>query len=103
MFIRSKTLKGTTYYEVVEGYRDASGRVRHRNVISLGQSPTIAGAYRDAWQRQASCRRQLKQLSQTTGEVPAAVRRKIERIERALAQQQARLDALRLLVQRPLR
>jgi hypothetical protein len=44
MFVRSKVVKGLTYYQLVEGYRDSEGRVRHRNLASLGRHPTIEDA-----------------------------------------------------------
>src|SRR3954447_13846248 len=48
MFVRSKVVKGHTYYQLVEGYRDGSGRVRHRTVASLGREPTIRDALDEA-------------------------------------------------------
>ncbi len=48
MFIRGKIVKDNTYYQVVESYRDADGKVRHRNVVSLGQNATVDAAIKDA-------------------------------------------------------
>src|SRR4051794_13823315 len=46
MFVRSKTVKGRKYYQVIETYRDG-GKVRHRTIASLGQHPTIEDAYQE--------------------------------------------------------
>ena len=43
MFIRSKVVKGQTYYQLVEAYREA-GRPRQRSLASLGPHPTIEAA-----------------------------------------------------------
>src|SRR5262249_8813214 len=50
MFIRSKVVKGRTYYQVVESYRDC-GRVRQRTLASLGTHPTIEGARAEALEK----------------------------------------------------
>ena len=44
MYVRAKVVKGATYYQLVEGYRDDTGRVRHRTLVSLGRHPTVADA-----------------------------------------------------------
>jgi hypothetical protein len=43
MFIRQQTLRGATYYRLVESYRD-KGRTRQRVLISLGQASTLEEA-----------------------------------------------------------
>ncbi len=47
MFVRSKVVKGRTYYQVVETYRDGD-RVRHHTLASLGTHSTIEEALREA-------------------------------------------------------
>jgi hypothetical protein len=47
MFVRKKVVKGRTYYQVVESYRQG-GRIRHRTLASLGTHPTIEEACREA-------------------------------------------------------
>jgi hypothetical protein len=47
MFVRSKVVKGRTYYQVVESYR-SGGKVRHRTLASLGTCPTVEEAYHEA-------------------------------------------------------
>jgi hypothetical protein len=47
MYVRSRVVKGRTYYQVVESYRDG-GRVRQRHLCSLGAHPTIEEARREA-------------------------------------------------------
>jgi hypothetical protein len=59
MFIRSKVVKNQTYYQVVEGYRDEQGRVRHRTVGSLGQCPTPKDAIEANKRRMARLGRRL--------------------------------------------
>jgi hypothetical protein len=44
VFIRSKSVRGETYYQVIHGYRDEQSRVRHRVIASLGREPTLEGA-----------------------------------------------------------
>ena len=65
MFVRSKVVKGHTYYQLVEGYRDGAGKVRHRTVMSLGRSPTV----RDALD-EALC--QLSRVKEAGGDVVKA-------------------------------
>lgn len=43
MFIRTKTAKGRTYYQIVEGFRE-NGKVCQRIVLSLGQNQDPADA-----------------------------------------------------------
>ena len=31
MFVRARKVKGTTYYQLMRGYRDENGKVRHRH------------------------------------------------------------------------
>jgi hypothetical protein len=62
MFIRSKTVKGRTYYQVVENRRvskklGGDGRVRQRVFVSLGTEPTIEGAFRVGLERYFASRR----------------------------------------------
>ena len=62
MYIRKKAVKSETYYQVIEGFRDASGRVRHRNIISLGRCPTIAAAIAKTQRVEARVQRRLAEL-----------------------------------------
>lgn len=54
MFVRSKMVRGKTYYQVVETYRDGR-RVRHRTLASLGRFATIEDAYLEAHKWWARC------------------------------------------------
>jgi hypothetical protein len=47
MFVRSKVVKGRTYYQAIETYR-SFGKVRHRTLASLGTCPTVEDAYHEA-------------------------------------------------------
>jgi hypothetical protein len=56
MFVRSKVVKGRTYYQLVESYRagkkdGGDGRVRHRTIASLGRYPTLEEFYPTAEDR----------------------------------------------------
>jgi hypothetical protein len=53
MFIRSKVVKGRTYYQVIEAYRD-DGRPRQRTLASLGTHSTIEEARAVAWEQFSS-------------------------------------------------
>jgi transposase len=41
MFIRSSRSNGHTYLRLVEGYRDAAGRTRHRQIAQLGRADQL--------------------------------------------------------------
>jgi hypothetical protein len=41
MFIRSSRSQGRTYLRLVEGYRDAQGRTRHRQIAQLGRADQL--------------------------------------------------------------
>jgi hypothetical protein len=58
MFVRKKTVKGHVYYQVIHGFRDAGGRVRHRCVVSLRQHATIGAALRFCRARLRAVRRE---------------------------------------------
>jgi hypothetical protein len=60
MFIRSKLVNGQAYHQLVRGYRDEQGRVRHHTVASLGRHATpqeaIAAAQDDLRKLEARLR-----------------------------------------------
>jgi hypothetical protein len=104
MYIRRKEVKGGTYYQVVEGYRDA-GRVRHRTVASLGRSPTIADAIKVEERALTAAKRELEKArawfpSLPLSDQPRWALAKIERLQRQLTQRQERLDRYRQLARR---
>jgi hypothetical protein len=67
MFIRSKVVRDGTYWQVVEGYRDAGGAVKHRNVVSLGRHPTIAEALAAEKRHLTRLKRHLTRLKRGHG------------------------------------
>jgi hypothetical protein len=70
MYLRTKTVKGRTYYQVVEGYRDVAkgkdGRpisvVRQRVLMSLGTCPTLPEALEARQDRLAQLEEERAQL-----------------------------------------
>ena len=61
MFVRSKVVKGHTYHQVVQGYREG-GKARHRNIISLGRSATPKEAAAAARKAVKRCERRLTEI-----------------------------------------
>jgi hypothetical protein len=92
MYIRSKVVKGATYYQVVDGYRDAEGRVRHRTVASLGRCPTIEEAILQIGATEARIRRRLAKLPEAG--LSRTLRTKRDRLAARLTQQGARRTVL---------
>jgi hypothetical protein len=66
VYIRSKTAKGQTYFQVVEGVRDGA-RVRQRIVVSLGRTPDPAAALK-------GMRGELARLRRERNEWPSGCR-----------------------------
>jgi hypothetical protein len=103
MFIRSKEVKGATYYQVVEGYREGS-RVRHRTLISLGQNPTLAEAEALERSRRTATARRLARLKRlgfgSGGRLPRSVQADGERLQQKLTQHDERLTKLADLAHR---
>ena len=93
MYVRSKVVKEATYYQVVEGFRDeTSGRVRHRNVISLGRCASIEDAIANTRRVEARVRRRLAKLPET--ELSDFMRAERDRLAARLTQQGARRAVL---------
>lgn len=64
MYIRTKIVKGFTYYQVVAGHRDGA-KVRQKIVAALGQSPTVEGALKVEKRRLSRLRSQRKRYPET--------------------------------------
>lgn len=96
MFVRSKVVKGHTYYQAVQGYRDESGLVRHRTVASLGREPTLEGAIKAEQRRLAGIRRTRSRYRGTMH--TATLRAKVELLERQLAAATAKVELLRAIL-----
>ena len=100
MYIRKKEVKDATYYQAVEGYRDAAGRVRHRTIISLGQCATIDDAIAETRREERRIRHRLgvrKGQSVDTTRISymsATAKKAFERLCVRLTQQEERRDAL---------
>jgi len=80
MFLRRKVIANVAYYDLRESYRDESGEVRHRIIVSLGRFPDLP-------QYIASLEGRLRQL----GRDKNASRRSLDRIQR-------KIDKLRSVV-----
>jgi len=97
MYVREKLVKGQYYYQMVEGYRDAAGRVRHRTIISLGQNPTIEEALDEAKRLERRDRRRLKTLEHMFTDpatIPGCARRETDRLRLRLTRHPERRAAL---------
>lgn len=99
MYIRKKTVKSEAYYQVIEGFRDASGRVRHRNIISLGRCPTIEAAIARTERVEARVRRRLAELPEGA-ELSEPVRAERDRLAARLTRQAERRAALQQVAER---
>jgi hypothetical protein len=83
VFIRTKTVKGSTYFQVVRADRDGD-RVRQTVLASLGQNPTVEAAIKAE-------RRSLARLRRERGLWPGTVESATH--GKTLAARLARLDA----------
>lgn len=98
MYIRSKVVEGRTYYQIVQGYRDEAGKVRHRTIASLGRSPTIADAI--AVEKKAITRlktelTRLQSYFPPASAIPPVLLKRIELVSTRLTQRDERLTELR--------
>jgi hypothetical protein len=95
MFVRAKKVKGRVYFQLVQGYRDEAGRVRHRTITSLGTCPTLEDAIKVT-------KRELSGIRRQRGRYPHGVdcchsktlAAKIARLDRQEAAAVARLELL---------
>ena len=97
MFIRSKIVGGTTYYQAVESYRDGD-RVRHRTVVSLATAATVPEAIQDAEHAIKVTQKRVRAARQRHPDlslVARTTRERVERLERRLTLQTARLETLK--------
>ncbi len=86
MFIRSKVVKGRTYYQAVESYRDSKdGRVRQKTLASLGTHPTIEPAFREAVKRYFDSRKGRKTAPFTDAD--RAAWKRLQKLENLLFKQ----------------
>ncbi len=93
MFIRQKTVKGETYYQAVETYRD-DGKLRYRTVAFLGRHPAVAIKTQKRMIR--TFQRKLNILASARSADPDIDRRCVE-LERRIAEHQevvAKLQAV---------
>jgi hypothetical protein len=104
MYIRRKTVKCREYYQLVEGYRDDAGKVRHRTLASLGTSATIPDAIKAAELVVRRATRVLKRLETLYPEGTYRRPRVLERLEALrlqLTQHIGRRERLKELLARP--
>jgi hypothetical protein len=97
VYVRAKVVKGGTYYQVVEGYRDEAGRVRHRNIISLGRNEEIDWAIEECVSRIRSDQRRLRILEEQFRQadaMPGWGQRKTARLRARLTRHKERRAAL---------
>src|SRR3954464_2603334 len=94
VFVRSRKAKGSTYYAVVESYREA-GKVKHRQVVALGTCRTVEDAIGAARREVRRGRSRLARIAVAwPSTVPPRVAREREKITKMLALQEERLKLL---------
>ena len=94
MFIRTKVVKGATYYQVVRAERDGA-RVRQVIVAALGRNPTVAASLKAE-------RRSLARLRRDRGSRPEAIdaalpkttAARLARLDERIEQSSERIDLL---------
>jgi hypothetical protein len=91
MYVRDKVVKGRTYYQLVEGYRDGD-KVRHKTLASLGTASTLTEARANLKRKVARLRRHLPLVTPDATLFP--------RFAREAAALQAQLDKLTQLMAR---
>jgi hypothetical protein len=104
LFIRSKVVKGNTYYQIVEGVRTGT-KVRQRIVLALGTSPDPRGATR-TWKRYLNRLRKWQKVYQHSVdgwirsgcEPPASEVRRLERANARIGKLEARIETLASLI-----
>ncbi len=95
MFIRQKTVKGETYYQAVETYRN-DGKLQYRTVAFLGRHPEPAVAIKTRKRMIRTFQRKLNILAWARSADPDIDRQCVE-LERGLAEHQevvAKLQAV---------
>jgi len=99
VFIRRKTVRGYDYFQIVEGYRDDHGRVRHRTVASLGHNPTIKAALTSMARDDRRDAKELERYRKVGSDtwVPPATVRAIAAAERRIAQRAEKRAALKAI------
>jgi|tagenome__1003787_1003787.scaffolds.fasta_scaffold20127387_2 hypothetical protein len=96
MFVRSRKAKGSTYYAVVESYREA-GKIKHRQVAALGRHQRLEDAIAAAEREVRQGRRRLARIAAVwpdSSPLPTRTARERERITQKLALQKERLRLL---------
>jgi hypothetical protein len=104
VFIRSKVVKGNTYYQIVEGVRTGP-KVRQRIVLALGTSPDPRVAIR-GWRRRLNRLRKWQVVFQNSAnacvrggcEPPAAEVRKLKDLDARIGDLESRIATLRGLI-----
>lgn len=100
MYVRSKVVKGTTYYQIVEGVRDGD-RVRQRIVMALGTTPDPAEAMARMRRELARLRRERNRwpATYTTG-LPGSrtVDRRLERLDVRIGEMESRVETLAMIL-----
>jgi hypothetical protein len=94
MFIRSKVVKGFTYYFVVEGRR-VEGKVRQRTLVSLGRHATLPEALEAARRELTHRRRERSKLA--IPNPPKAIANRLAVIDRRMAVLTERIEIMRTL------
>jgi hypothetical protein len=94
VFVRSKIVNGTIYYQLIEGYRDPdTGKVRQRTIASLGTSPTLADAIARAKLTVRAKKRRLER-AMPRGVASPSLERELTTLRARIATEEAKLAKL---------
>src|SRR4051812_41784881 len=93
MFVRKRVVKGRDYYAVVESYRDGA-RVRHRQIVALGDLPDVPTATQETRREVRRLGSYLTRLGRFKCPPPSYLRER-EAMTKRLALQKARLLLLK--------
>ena len=93
MYVRKKTAKGNTYYQIVQGVRDGE-RVRQRIVMALGSTPDPRVGLKNMKRELAGLRRERKRLRPTVIEGSKMLTRRAERLDIRIGDLQDKINTL---------
>src|SRR5262245_7637640 len=96
MYVRSKVVKGRTYYQIVEGVRDGS-RVRQRVVLALGTTQDPRRAL-EQWKRGLQRLRRERALWAPWPGMSKTTARRIERLDARIGDLESQIAKLTGLI-----
>jgi hypothetical protein len=94
MYIRSKMVKGHTYYFVVQGRREG-GKVRQRTIVSLGRHCTLTEALAASQDALGRLRRARKRMA--VPNPPKALAGRLAALDRRIVTLAERVEIMKVL------